>query len=124
MAEFDKNLVMGMLQSLLGEGEQKNLSAENPISDSSQSSVSSAQPVSLPVSPSEKDVDDLMNTAEIMSRFTDIMGRFRQANNTKEAALLSALRPYLRASRQPKVDTMLRALQAYRVFSEMKKSNS
>ena len=124
MAEFDKNLVMGMLQSLLGEGEQKNLSAENPISDSSQSSASSAQPVSLPVSPSEKDVDDLMNTAEIMSRFTDIMGRFRQANNTREAALLSALRPYLRASRQPKVDTMLRALQAYRVFSEMKKSNS
>ena len=124
MAEFDKNLVMGLLQSLLGEGEQKNLSAENSIPDSSQSSASSAQPVSLPVSPSEKDVDDLMNTAEIMSRFTDIMGRFRQANNTKEAALLSALRPYLRASRQPKVDTMLRALQAYRVFSEMKKSNS
>ena len=124
MAEFDKNLVLGMLQSLLGDAEQENSAKENPSSEFGKSSASSAQPVSLPVSPSEKDMDDFINTAEIMSRFTDIMGRFRQANNTKEAALLSALRPYLRASRQPKVDTMLRALQAYRIFSEMKKSNS
>ena len=130
MAEFDKNLVMGMLQSLLGEENKEHLSSQNPIVESSHSpessasSASSEQPVPLPVSPHEKDVDDFINTAEMMSRFTDIIGRFRQANHTKEAALLSALRPYLRASRQPKVDTMLRALQAYRVFSEMKKSNS
>ena len=77
--------------------------------------------VSLPVSPSANDTDDFINTAAMMSRFTDMMGKFRQAQNTKEAALLSALKPYLRASRQPKVDTMLRALQALHVFSDMKK---
>lgn len=116
MAEFDKNFVMGMLQNLLGEGTKDSPPAE-PVS-----SNTSEQPVSLPVSPSAKDTDDFINTAAMMSQFTDVMGKFRQAGNTKEAALLSALRPYLRASRQPKVDTMLRALQAFYVFSEMKKS--
>lgn len=118
MAELDKNMVMGMLQNLLGESATDLSSQERPVSKSLE------EPVSLPVSSSEKDMDDLLNTAEMMSRFTDMMGKFRQASNTKEAALLSALKPYLRSSRQPKVDTMLRALQAFRVFSQMKKNNS
>ena len=117
MAEFDKNLVMGMLQNLLGDSENQNQPAKsNPKQPSD-------EPISLPVLPSDQDADDLVNTAAMMSQFTDMMGKFRQAGNTKEAALLSALKPYLRASRQPKVDTMLRALQAFRVFSDMKKSN-
>ena len=120
MAELDKNLLMGMLQNLLGDGENDSASKGNsdfkPLETENKT-------VSLPVSPSPKEMDDFINTAEMMSKFTDLMGKFRQASNTQEAALLSALRPYLRPSRQPKVDTMLRALQAYRVFSEMKKSN-
>ena len=115
MAELDKNLVMGMLENLLGDG-SKDVLLKEP-SDSKNESVS------LPVSNRENPSDDLLNTAEMMSRFTDIMSKFRQANNTREAALLSAIKPYLRASRQPKVDTMLRALQAMRVFSDLKKSN-
>ena len=122
MAEFDKNLVMGMLQNLLGEGEQNSSSNENPFSGSKEPPGNPEQTVSLPVSTGGNNADDLLQTAEIMSKFTDMMGKFRQAGNTREAALLSALRPYLRASRQPKVDTMLRALQAYRVFSQMKKN--
>ncbi len=116
MADIDKNMIMGMLQNLLGDSEQK----ATETSDSN----SREQSVSLPVTPAAKDTDDFLNTAAMMSRFTDIMGKFQTAGNSKEAALLSALRPYLRSSRQPKVDTMLRALQAFRVFSEMKKGNS
>ena len=117
MAEFDKNLVMGMLQNLLGESGADS----NPAG--AESSDTKNQSVSLPVSPSASDTDDLINTAAMMSQFTDMMGKFRKAQNTKEAALLSALKPYLRASRQPKVDTMLRALQAFHMFSDMKKSS-
>ena len=117
MAEFDKNLVMGMLQNLLGESGTDS----NPAG--AESSDTKNQSVSLPVSPSASDTDDLINTAAMMSQFTDMMGKFRKAQNTKEAALLSALKPYLRASRQPKVDTMLRALQAFHMFSDMKKSS-
>lgn len=116
MADIDKNMIMGMLQNLLGDSEQKTI--ESSVPDQLD------QPVSLPVTQNTRDTDDLLNTAAMMSRFTDIMGKFQTAGNSKEAALLSALRPYLRASRQPKVDTMLRALQAFRVFSEMKKGNS
>lgn len=116
MADIDKNMIMGMLQNLLGDSEQK--AAESSVPDQPDQSVS------LPVTRSARDTDDFLNTAAMMSRFTDIMGKFQTAGNSKEAALLSALRPYLRASRQPKVDTMLRALQAFRVFSEMKKGNS
>ena len=118
MAELDKNLLMGMLQNLLGEGGNDIVPKENTRVQSLEN-----EPISLPVSSTPKEMDDFINTAEMMSKFTDLMGKFRQAGNTQEAALLSALRPYLRPSRQPKVDTMLRALQAYRVFSEMKKSN-
>ena len=117
MAELDKNLVMGMLQNLLGDGEKSSHATESNTSQSFESAVP------LPKFPKEQDTDDLINTAAIMSQFTDMMGKFRQAGNTREAALLSALKPYLRSSRQPKVDTMLRALQAFRVFSDMKKSN-
>ena len=122
MAEFDKNFLMGMLQNLLGEGEQNLPSGENSFSGQKESPGDVQPSVSLPVSANANNADDLLQTAEIMSKFTDMMGKFRQAGNTREAALLSALRPYLRASRQPKVDTMLRALQAYRVFSQMKKN--
>lgn len=122
MAEFDKNFLMGMLQNLLGEGEQNLPPGENSFSGQNESPRDVQPPVSLPVSANENNTDDLLQTAEIMSKFTDMMGKFRQAGNTREAALLSALRPYLRASRQPKVDTMLRALQAYRAFSQMKKN--
>lgn len=115
MAEFDKNNLMAMLQNLLGEGDKTIQEDSAPISGE--------QSVSLPVLPSQKDTDDFINTAAMMSQFTDMMSKFRQAGNTKEAALLSALKPYLRSSRQPKVDTMLRALQAFRAFSDMKKSN-
>ncbi|MBE7019274.1 MAG: hypothetical protein E7413_05310 [Ruminococcaceae bacterium] len=121
MAELDKNLLMGMLQNLLGDNGNDSAPKEN---SDFQPLESENKTVSLPVSSSPKEMDDFINTAEMMSKFTDLMGKFRQASNTQEAALLSALRPYLRSSRQPKVDTMLRALQAYRVFSEMKKSNS
>ena len=117
MAEFDKNLVMGMLQNLLGVGENKSQSSEKHDMQSAEPSMS------LPSFSSPNDADDLVNTAAIMSQFTDMMGKFRQAGNTKEAALLSALRPYLRSSRQPKGDTMLRALQTFRMFSDMKKMN-
>ena len=116
MADIDKNMIMGMLQNLLGDSEQKS-------TDSSGSGLEN-QSVSLPVTPGAKDADDFLNTAAMMSRFADIMGKFQTAGNSREAALLSALRPYLRSSRQPKVDTMLRVLQAFRVFSEMKKGNS
>lgn len=113
MAEFDKNTLMTMLQNLLGE-EGKNASSK-------ESEQSFAPADSFPVSATSNQTDDLVNTAAIMSQFTDMMGKFRQAGNTNEAALLSALKPYLRASRQPKVDTMLRALQAFHMFSGMKK---
>ena len=116
MADIDKNMIMGMLQNLLGDGEQKTTEASEPNP--------TEQTVSLPVIPSAKDTDDLLNTAAMMARFTDIMGKLQTAGNSKEATLLTALRPYLRESRQPKVDTMLRAIQAFRVFSEMKKGKS
>ncbi len=116
MADIDKNMIMGMLQNLLGDSEQK--AAESPDSGLEEQSVS------LPVVPNAKDTDDFLNTAAMMSRFTEVMGKFQTAGNSKEATLLTALRPYLRESRRPKVDTMLRTLQAFRVFSELKKGKS
>ncbi len=117
MAEFDKNAMLGMLQGILGEEKAKEAGqlAESLLSKKSDNG-------SLPVVSSGKNSDELFDTAAMMQQISGLMQRFSQAKNTREATLLSAIKPYLRASRQPKVDSCLKLLQAYEVLHNMKQS--
>lgn len=117
MAEMDKNAIFNLLQGMLGEEKAKeagslvqNLMEKAP------------EQTGVPALPKASPGDDLFDTAAVMRELSGIMNHFQAAKNTKEAVLLSALRPYLRASRQPKVDSCLKILQAYEVFHTMKKS--
>ena len=117
MAELDKNAIFSMLEGMLGEEKVKEAGnlAKNLLENQTEESA-------LPVSRPNKSSDELFDTAQMMQQISGLMQRFQQAKNTKEATLLSAIRPYLRSSRQPKVDSCLKILQAYEVFHTMKKT--
>ncbi len=114
MADMDKSAVLSMLQGMLGEEKMKD--AGNIIN---QLTKDSKNPVSQT---SESKEETLFDTASVMQEVAGLMNRFSRAGNAKEVVLLSALRPYLRAARQPKVDSCLKILQAYEVFRDMKQS--
>ncbi|MBO5407818.1 MAG: hypothetical protein J6A61_00205 [Clostridia bacterium] len=117
MAEFDKNAMLSMLQGMLGEEKAREAGqlAESLLQQKPEGG-------GLPAVSSGKTSDELFDTAAMMQQVSGLFERFQQAKNTKEATLLSAIRPYLRASRQPKVDSCLKILQAYEVFHSMKQS--
>lgn len=117
MAEMDKNAIFNLLEGVLGQEKAKEAGS---LLDALPIGKEEAAPVSSTLSQSGN--DDLIDTAQMMQQVSGLMNRFREAKNTKEVHLLSALKPYLRASRQPKVDSCLKILQAYEVFHTMKKS--
>lgn len=115
MAEMDKTAMLHLLQGMLGEEKAKE--AGNLVQSLLEGSNEQS---SLPSLPSRS--DDLIDNAALMQELSGVMNGLRNAKNTKEAVLLSAIRPYLRPSRQPKIDSCLKILQAYQVFYSMKKS--
>ena len=116
MAEMDKNAIFNLLEGVLGQEKAKEAGS---LLDALPIGKEETTPVSSTLSQSGN--DDLIDTAQMMQQVSGL-NRFREAKNTKEVHLLSALKPYLRASRQPKVDSCLKILQAYEVFHTMKKS--
>ena len=118
MAEMDKNAVFSLLQGVLGEEKAKEA---GPLMQALLSNKEE-HPVTAPLPPSNRSADDFTETAAMMQQISGLMNRFQEARNTKEAALLSAIKPYLRATRQPKVDSCLKILQAYKVLNTMRKS--
>ena len=116
MADMDKGAILNLLQGMLGEEKAKEAGEfvqsflEKP-----------SENTNVPVMPSAPK-DELFDTAMVMRELSGLMSRIQEAKNTKEAVLLSAIKPYLRASRQPKIDSCLKILQAYEVFHTMKKS--
>ena len=116
MAELDKNAIFSMLEGMLGEDKVKEAGklAESFLGDNAGGGV--------PAVSGGKASDELFDTAQMMQQISGLMNRFQQARNTREATLLSAIRPYLRSSRQPKVDSCMKILQAYEVFHHMKKN--
>ncbi len=117
MADMDKNAILNLLQGVLGEDKAKEAGSfvQSFLEKSPEQPTVPAVSSSLPK-------DELFDTAAVMRELSGVMNRFQEAKNTKEVVLLSAIRPYLRASRQPKVDSCLKILQAYEVFHTMKKS--
>ena len=109
MAELDKNAILSMLEGLMEQGAPK-ASAAN----------AEAHPLSHLPDRSSSSSEELFDTAAMMREMSKLMQHFQAARNTREAALLSALKPYLRTSRQPKVDSCMKLLQAYEVFRSMK----
>ncbi|MBP3447546.1 MAG: hypothetical protein J6K51_00815 [Clostridia bacterium] len=117
MAEMDKNSILGLLQGVLGEEKAKEAGPLIQSFLSNQEEKTSVGQVS-----SAGHNNEFADTAAMMQQISGIMSRFQEARNTKEAVLLSALKPYLRSQRQPKVDSCLKILQAYEVLNTMRKS--
>jgi hypothetical protein len=57
-----------------------------------------------------------------ISKVLQLMQLLNQSSNSKDTALLLAIKPYLTAERQPKVDKAIKLLKAYDVFT-LAKSN-
>ena len=111
MADLDKDSIINMIGSILGENKSSsqdnisqsdaNVSQKNMFSDNDSSS-------------------DLLDTAMLMSKMTDVVGKLNQSKNNREFALLSAVKPYMRDDRKGKIDTCLKILQVVNVINTIK----
>lgn len=117
MADMDKNAIFNLLEGVLGEEKAKEA---GPLMQAFLSNKEEKPTQTL--TPANRSREDMADTAAMMQQVSSLMSRFHEARNTKEAVLLSALKPYLRAARQPKVDSCLKILQAYEVLNTMRKS--
>lgn len=115
MADFDKESIMNMINSLIGETNTKKdgFSDTKDVNESISDNINSSFP----------DNSDFYNTAEIMSRMTGIIDKLNRTKNNREFMLLSAVRPYMRSSRRGKIDTCMKLLQVVNVVNEMKKES-
>lgn len=117
MADMDRNAIFNLLEGVLGEEKAKEA---GPLMQAFLSK-NEEKPTQTLV-PGNGNPKDFSDTQAMMQQVSSLMNRFHEARNTKEAVLLSALKPYLRAARQPKVDSCLKILQAYEVLNTMRKS--
>ena len=108
MADIDKEGLMNMLGSLIGDDKKE--SVDSLLSSIGTQSTGGAS-----------DNPQIINTAEMMSKMTKIMEKLGNTRDNREFALLSAMRPYMRNDRRSKVDTCLKMLQVVNVMKEMKK---
>lgn len=108
VADINKDEIMNMLGSILGEDKKDSVGALLNSIDTQKSN-------------SKSDDAQTLNTAEIMSKMARVMDKLQHTGNKHEFALLSAIRPYMRDSRKTKVDTCLKMLQVVSVVNEMKK---
>ena len=115
MADFDKDSIMNLLGGLLGEDKKESISN---IVDS----VSNAMPSETVnnLNSEKKSNDSLLDTAAIMSQMTNIMSKVNNAKNGREYNLLTAIRPYMRETRQPKIDSCMKILQAVSIIGEFR----
>lgn len=114
MADLDKDSIINMIDSILGEnkGTAQTPPTQNINSDAVKNLFSSA--------PTKNDTSDLLDTTALMAKMTEIVGKLNQTKNNREFALLSAVKPYMREERKPKIDTCLRILQVVNVLNTMK----
>ena len=108
MADFDKDGLMNILNSIISDNQTSNSNQkENENTDYSSYSSNS----------------ELLNTAEIMTKMTGLIDRMNRCKNNKEFVLLSALKPYMRSARRGRIDSCLKVLQIINVFNDMKKES-
>lgn len=111
MADIDKEGLINMLGSLVGEDKKSTVeslvnSIDSQASDSHNDTSDNSQ---------------FINTAEVMSKMTRVMEKLNRTKDNREFALLSAIRPYVRDERKSRVDTCLKMLQVVNVVNEIKK---
>lgn len=109
MAEIDKESIANMLGSILGEDKKNTV---NSLLDSLGGSETQNSP---------QNNSELLDSAEIMAKMTKVLGKLNNTKNNRDFALLYAIRPFMRAGRQGKIDTCLKMLQAVTVINEIKK---
>ncbi len=112
MADFDKEGLLNMLGSIIGDN-----SSSGSDSDSDENKNINFNSSQL------ENNSELLDTAELMSKMTNMVDRLNRSKNNREFVLLSALKPYMRSSRRGKIDTCLKLLQVMNVFGEMKKES-
>lgn len=112
MADIDKEGLMNMLGSILGEDKKSTVDSLVNSFDSQNSSSSGDGAVNA---------SELIDTAEMMTKISRVMEKLNHTKNNREFALLSAIRPYVRDTRKGTVDTCLRMLQMVNVVNEIKK---
>ena len=111
MADFDKDSVMNLLGGLLGEDKKDSISE---VIDS----VAGGMPKTGGDINSPKSNDSLFDTAAVMSQVTSLMSKVNNARNGREYNLLTAIRPYMREARQPKIDSCMKIIQAISIIGE------
>ena len=121
MADFDKESIMNMINSLIGEANAKKEGFSDTNNDNG--SVSDNNIPFFSGNSDNSANSDFYNTAEIMSRMTGIIDKLNRTKNNREFMLLSAVRPYMRSSRRGKIDTCMKLLQVVNVVNEMKKES-
>lgn len=115
MADLDKDSIINMIGSILGENKS---SSQDNISQSD-ANVSQKNMFSGSFSDNNSS-SDLLDTAMLMSKMTDVVGKLNQSKNNREFALLSAVKPYMRDDRKGKIDTCLKILQVVNVINTIK----
>lgn len=115
MADLDKDSIINMIGSILGENKS---SSQDNISQSD-ANVSQKNMFSGSLSDNNSS-SDLLDTAMLMSKMTDVVGKLNQSKNNREFALLSAVKPYMRDDRKGKIDTCLKILQVVNVINTIK----
>lgn len=119
MADFDKDNIMNMLGSILQDEKSPLKNIINSSVGNTNTTDNEKNQFSFPQN-TKSENPDLLDTATLMAKMTDIVGKLNQTKNNREFALLSAVKPYMREERKPKIDTCLRILQVVNVLSTMK----
>ena len=110
MADIDKDNLMNMLGSIIGDDKKDSVSSLLGSLGASSESISGST-----------DNSQILNSAEVMAKMTRVMEKLNHTKDNREFALLSAIRPYVRENRKTKLDTCLKMLQVVNVMNEMKK---
>ena len=114
MADLDKDSIINMIGSILGDNKNSSQTASSPTdaSESLKDVVSNSS--------SNENSADLLDTAMLMSKMGDIVGKLNQSKNNREFALLSAIKPYMRYGRKGKIDACLKIIQVVNVINTIK----
>ena len=113
MADFDKDSIVNLLSGLLGEDKKDSVASVIE-------SVSAAMPTGEQGNSTVKNNDSLFDTTAVMSQVGNIMGKINSAKNGREYNLLTAIRPYMRQERQPRIDSCMKILQVVSIIGEFK----
>ncbi len=126
MADFDKDSLMNILNSLISNNKGSDTNASSFENVQNVQNVQNMQDIqengNTDFSSFSAD-PELLNTAEIMTKMTGLIDRMNRCKNNREFVLLSALRPYMRTARRGRIDACLKVLQVINVFNDMKKES-